>query len=214
MSANGYLPASELVTVQGDIQLERRTAAAFLAMREDYAEETHRNMTIAAPAGGYRPWAMQLDMRAHPALYNITPGITPGLPSDHGFGTEVDIGEGQVWAIVNGARYGFTRTKLAFHDPNHFHYDGITLAGDIGTPITAEVAHEEEEEMAIKGITWTGSDGKTRAAQYSDTGFYSDVQGDQALYNAMNAAGIPFYNTTESHAQKIAADCAKVRNHS
>lgn len=141
---NGYLPASALVTVQGAIQLETRTAAVFRAMREDCAEETHQNLTLAAPAGGYRPWAMQLDMRvpARRAYYNITPGIISGLPSGHGDGDCMDIATCLAWVKKNGWKYGVT-FPLAKTDPNHARYDGTTIvAGTLGPLIT-----EQDEDM-------------------------------------------------------------------
>ena len=95
-------------------------------------------------------------------------------------------------------------------DPEVFY--GTTTAGESGTPISED--EEEEDDMKFPmGIIWTGSDGKSYAAQYyPPSGFFSKVQGSQALYNAMNVAGIPFFGTTESHAKQIEADCAKVRS--
>lgn len=140
MATNGYLPASDLTAVQGTIQLETRTAKQYLAMKA-YASSVGITITIAPPAGGYRSHSMQVDMRNRPWLYHITPGVVPGLPSDHGFGTEVDIASGLTWVIANGGRFGFTRTKLRFNDPNHFHYDGTTVASGTTSPT------EGEEEM-------------------------------------------------------------------
>lgn len=138
---NGAWPDSELVIVQGSgdnaIRLNRATAAVFFAMRNDYAEETHRNLTLVNSyrgAAGYRSKATQLDMRAHPSLYSITPGIVPGLPSGHGDADCMDFDQGLAWVKANGARYGVT-FPLAF-DHNHGRYDGITLAGELGTTIT------------------------------------------------------------------------------
>lgn len=139
MSANGYLRPDELTTVQGDMQLRNDFARVFFAMRDDCAEETHQNLTLARPAGAYRPWAMQLDMRvpSRRAYYNITPGIISGLPSEHGLGTCGDIATCLAWVKANGHKYGVT-FPLAKTDPNHARYDGVTIpAGESGTPITA-----------------------------------------------------------------------------
>ena len=83
-----------------------------------------------------------------------------------------------------------------------------TLAGETGTPITT--TKEEDEEMAIRGITWT-ENGVAWAAQYSDTGFWSAISGAADEATKMNASGIPFYDTTASVAHTIENDCAKVR---
>jgi hypothetical protein len=130
--SNGYLPATALTNVQGSIQLENKTAQQYFAMKAA-AAQVGVTINIATPAGGYRSWATQLDMRANPAKYNITPGIIPGLPSEHGFGTCVDIASGLAWVKANGSRWGFT-FPLSF-DPNHAQYDVTTTAGSGGTPI-------------------------------------------------------------------------------
>ncbi|WP_349902601.1 M15 family metallopeptidase domain-containing protein [Parafrigoribacterium humi] len=132
MSTNGHLAAAELTTVQGTIQLRTDTAAAWNAMKAAAARDGV-TLTIAPPAGGYRSWAMQLDMRARPALYNITPGIIPGLPSEHGLGICVDIAQGLAWVKHNGAQFGFTFPLRT--DPNHARYNGTTTAGSGGTSI-------------------------------------------------------------------------------
>jgi len=145
MSANGELKDSELVTVQPGIRLTPATARQFNAAKAAAARDGV-SLTIVQSfngAGGYRSRAVQLDMRARPKLYGITPGVTPGLPSDHGWGTQVDIAGGLDWLIKNGERYGFIRNKLAFKDYNHFGYNGTTVTASTGaTPISAEEAKE------------------------------------------------------------------------
>jgi len=206
MSANGYLRADELTTVQGDMQLRNDTAVAWNAMKAAAALDGV-TLTIARPEGDYRNWATQLDMRAHPSKYNITPGIVPGLPSEHGLGICVDVASGLAWVKKNGRRFGFT-FPLAF-DPNHARYDGTTIpAGHSGTPLREQ---EEEDEMAIRGITWRSAAGVAWCAQYSDTGFWSPVEGAAAVATALNASGIPFCDVPVSVAARIESDCAKVR---
>ena len=140
MSAPGYLRPDELITVQGSIQLVAPTAHAFLAMRDDAAEQDQVNITIATPAGGYRSHAMDVDMHAHPQKYNINPALVGGLypvgKSKHALGTEVDIAAGLSWVKKNGHKYGFTFTEIAKGDLNHAHHDGITFAGGNSQPIT------------------------------------------------------------------------------
>lgn len=153
---NGAWPDSELVIVQGSgdnaIRLNRATAAVFFAMRNDYAEETHRNLTLVNSyrgAAGYRSKATQLDMRAHPGLYSITPGIIPGLPSGHGDADCMDFDQGLAWVKANGARYGVT-FPLAF-DHNHGRYDGITLAGT-GTQLGGTMPLDANDQAWLNGL--------------------------------------------------------------
>jgi len=159
MSSNGYLAASELVAVPGG-RLSAAAAKAWNAARAAALKENAVTLSIVQPQpsvvsntpGSYRSYATQLDMRKRPGLYNITPGILPGLPSDHGFGTCVDVGAGLSWMIKNGGRFGFVRDKLSMGDTNHFHFSGTTSAGNDATPITNE---ETEEDMSFSLIPGT-----------------------------------------------------------
>lgn len=129
MTANGEVPSSQLTTVQGSIQLETATAAAWARMKLA-ASSAGVNLTIATPAGGYRSRAVQQDMRDNPERYNLNPsssvGLAPVGQSTHGFGTRVDIGtsSGNSWAIANGASWGFVRSDFGSDDNNHYTYTG------------------------------------------------------------------------------------------
>jgi hypothetical protein len=143
MSANGRLTAGELVTVQGSIQLSVKAGAAYLAM-EAAATAEGTTIVIPIPAGGYRSYAMQVDMRLHPERYNLNSSSTvpiaaPGY-STHGWGTAVDIVGDQKWAVRNASRFGFSR-PFGTRDPNHFQHDGSSTAGGDIIPI-------EEADMA------------------------------------------------------------------
>jgi hypothetical protein len=128
MSANGKLSATELVTVQGRIQLAPNTARAWTAARS-VAPSSNVNMTIALPDGGYRSIATQIDMHVNPLAHNLNPASSVPLAavgeSSHGFGTCVDvIGVGAVaWLLAHGADYGFHRPSVT--DPNHFSHNGL-----------------------------------------------------------------------------------------
>lgn len=153
MSANGFLRDDELTVVQGSganaIRLSLGFAAVLRRMQTDAAKDGVRVTLVASyhGAAGYRSRATQLDMRVHPSLYSITPGIVPGLPSEHGTGNCGDIDQGLAWVKKNGARYGVT-FPLAF-DHNHARWDGTTLAGESGAPIEAEKALDLGEEMKL-----------------------------------------------------------------
>jgi hypothetical protein len=143
MSENGHLSDNELTTVQGSganaIRLANSTAAIWLRMKSDAAKEGITLTLVASyhGAAGYRSWATQLDMRAHPSLYNIGKGFgLPGLPSEHGWGTCMDIDQGLAWVKANGHRYGVTFPIASDH--NHARYDGITMAGETGSEIPDE----------------------------------------------------------------------------
>jgi hypothetical protein len=148
MPANGFLPDADLEVVQGSganaIRLTHPTAAIFRRMRSDAAKEGITLTLVASYRGaaGYRSWATQLDMRAHPSLYNIGKGFgLPGLPSEHGWGTCMDIDQGLAWVKDNGHRYGVTFPIASDH--NHARYDGITMAGESGVPVGAEKQKED-----------------------------------------------------------------------
>lgn len=124
MARNGAVPAGELTYVQGSIQLDQTVASAWFRMRSAAARQGV-DLTIAAPAGGYRSLAVQQDMHDRPGLYNLNPNSTiPLAPvgmSTHGFGTRVDIGTtaGNTWAIANAREFGFYR-EFGASDPNHY----------------------------------------------------------------------------------------------
>jgi hypothetical protein len=148
MSKPGYLTPSELTTVQGSMQLANSTARAWETMKAAAAKEGV-TLTIAAPGGAYRSHALTLAMRANPKAYNVTPGITPSLTSQHMEGICVDVAQGLAWVKRNGARFGFTFPLSG--DPNHARHDGTTAAGT-GHPINTK---ETNMPAVIKRTTGT-----------------------------------------------------------
>lgn len=184
---------------------------AFIA----YAAGQGWTVRIAHPYGGYRTLAEQAQLSGTGNAASSIPVAKPGY-STHGV---YDVGRVDfvgvdgftysaallAWIVANAAQFGLVR-EFGARDPNHFMASGA-FAGDNIRPITT--TEEEEDDMALRGITWTGdSDGVSYAAQYdTSSGFFSTVSGTQALYNAMNAAQIPFFATTESHANAIKASC-------
>lgn len=194
------VPARRLVPVQAGVRLLDTTAAAFLAARDAYAAEEHRNLTIALPAGGYRSHAMDVDMHAHPDRYNITPGVGL-LPIDysvHRTGQCVDIANGLDWMIANGHRWGLYR-PLAF-DHNHFQHDPTAPAGDGGTPIQEDDMYDAAaEERLMKALNAAVSPAIYRAdsgaimAACVPTGFYREFA-DTADFNTFKALDIVSYD--------------------
>lgn len=179
MSKNGYLSPAELTTVQGTMQLRTDTAKSWFAMKAAAAHDGV-TLTIAGPAGAYRSWATQLDMRAHPGRYNITPGIVSGLPSEHGLGTCADIAAGLAWVKSNGRRFGWTFPLKT--DPNHARYGGTTTAGETSTPI----ATEEDDDMKY---IYTPNRG---GALVGELGFYpyTDTEYAQSGYDRFGGATV------------------------
>ena len=129
MSENGQLSAEELVTVEDNDQLAPRAAKAYRAMKAA-AAKAGRAIYIVEPAGAYRSYAVQVDIRDHPERYNLNPAskvkIAPPGSSSHGWGDRVDIGGDLAWVIANAARFGFHR-EFGATDPNHFKHDGSIL---------------------------------------------------------------------------------------
>lgn len=160
---NGYWPDYALVTVQGSganaIRLSAPTAAILRRMRADAGKEGVTITLVSSyhGAAGYRSWPTQLDMRAHPSLYDITPGIISGLPSGHGDANCMDIDGGLAWVKANGAKYGVT-FPISF-DHNHARYDGIAFAGEIGSPITADAPppSRTDTDMRFARVTLNAS---------------------------------------------------------
>jgi len=201
MVSNGYVPADQLVYVQGSIQLSRPTANAYDSMRSTAAKEGRR-ISIAAPAGGYRSYSMQVDMRARPWLYNLNPASKAGLAlpgrSNHGYGTCVDVVGDLSWAISNAARWGFTR-PFGAADPNHFLHDGRTAtAGGSATPLpTATLPDEGVHDM--KWIVVQNSD------KVSLTGIlYGEFTKQTFSYHpqATGAANAPFLAAEAVYAER------------
>jgi len=166
MSTSGHLTDFDLVTVPGG-RLEPATALAWNAMRAAALRESAVTLTIVQPRaavaantpGSYRSRATSLDMRARPALYNITPGILPGIPSEHEDGDAIDVGAGLAWCTANDDanlhRFGFVRTKLAIGDKNHIKHVGTAPADSGSTAITTE--EQEEDDMATKPIYYVAT---------------------------------------------------------
>jgi hypothetical protein len=129
MSANGKLTSDELSNV-GGMQLANSTARAWEAM-VDAAKADGITLAIVRPAGAYRSYFVQGDMKKNPSAYNLSTASSvaiagPGY-STHGLGNAVDVsactGARLAWMLKNGPRFGFTRTFGA-RDPNHFGHDG------------------------------------------------------------------------------------------
>ena len=133
MSANGRLTAAELATVEDNDQLAPRAARAYIAWKAA-AARAGKSIYIVEPAGAYRSYEVQADMRAHPERYNLNPNskvkiAAPGY-STHGFGDRVDIGGDLLWALSTCARYGFYR-EFGANDPNHFRHNGTVLPAEL-----------------------------------------------------------------------------------
>jgi hypothetical protein len=154
MSENGRLKASELSDV-GGMLLEARAAQAFRNWSAATAAATGRGITIIRPAGAYRSYAVQRDMRLNPGRWNLNPSSSINLAregsSTHGFGTRVDIGyytgAGWAWALANAHRFGFRR-EFGAADPNHFMHDGRTFGPTINPTSTIKPIPLEDEMSA------------------------------------------------------------------
>jgi hypothetical protein len=177
MSANGRLTEGEL-TAFGGILLSNSTARAWQAMVDAAEAEAGISLTIARPAGGYRSFFVQGDMKRNPGAYGLNPASSVSLAapgnSTHGFGTRVDIGSFSgaraAWVLANCDRFGFTR-EFGAADPNHFKHNGVTIGGVITTSGTSKApAVEEEETMKLVFITVVDGKGGSATAVATDRG--------------------------------------------
>jgi hypothetical protein len=177
MSANGRLTEGELTAV-GGILLSNSTARAWQAMVDAAQAEAGISLTIARPAGGYRSFFLQGDMKRNPGAYGLNPASSVSLAapgnSTHGFGTRVDIGSFSgaraAWVLANCDRFGFTR-EFGAADPNHFKHNGVTIGGVINTSGTSKApAVEEEETMKLVFITVVDGKGGSATAVATDRG--------------------------------------------
>lgn len=132
------LPADQLVTVQGSIQLEKNTAAAWLEFKAAAKAEADIIITIAAPLGGYRSHAQDVDFHKNPAKYNKNPniGLLPIDYSVHRTGRCVDVVPWPTWVKNNAHRWGFS-FPIAI-DVNHMQHDGSTVADTGAAPLSEE----------------------------------------------------------------------------
>lgn len=160
--SNGYLKPEQLTSIYG-VQLANVTAQAFRNMSNACFAETGRYLSIALPAGGYRSFWLQGDMRTNPnrwSLYNLNPLslvplAQPGY-SNHGLGLAVDVANWsvmKVWVLANMGRFGFSR-PFGIRDPNHLLHNGrttghatggtLTPAGTTKTPVTPPTVQEDD----------------------------------------------------------------------
>jgi hypothetical protein len=133
VSANGRLSDDELSNADGGMQLANVTARAWENMADACETETGLSLSIVRPAGAYRSYFVQGDMKQNPGRWNLNPASSVSLAgpgySSHGLGRAVDIssfsGARKAWVLANAGRFGFSRT-FGEADPNHFGHDGVT----------------------------------------------------------------------------------------
>lgn len=116
--ANGHAATNTLVAVQGNIELETATAAAYLRAK------AAGGLTISPPLGGYRSYADQAALKANPAAYGSSlksSQIAPPGNSTHGYGDCVDISAGNAWFQTHCGTYGFVRESPAGEN-NHYRF--------------------------------------------------------------------------------------------
>jgi hypothetical protein len=158
MSDNGKLRDDELTPIYG-VQLANVTARAYLNMSNACFAETGRSLSIALPAGGYRSFWLQGDMRTNPnrwTLYklnpfSVVPLASPGH-SNHGRGVAVDVANWSTvskWVLANMGRFGFTR-PFGIRDPNHLLHDGSTTGPGTLTPASTNKTPLEDTLSAAE----------------------------------------------------------------
>lgn len=213
MSANGFLTAAELTAIGNGLQLANAPAVGWSRVRAAAAAQGV-NIHATAIASAYRPWAMQLDMRANPAKYGINPNLggLPGLPSRHGLGNcrDVPFGAPNNWMITHGPSWGWVRpaATMAINDLNHWEYVGSSTAGG-GTPVTPDAPPPPppigdidmeiyEDGSAAGGVLtgqfYAGAPGKWLRLNNADFGGDAHVRD---LLTAVNAKPIISLNTTD-----------------
>lgn len=160
------LPASQLVTVRGNIQLETNTAEAYFEVIAAALEEANMNLWVVSPAGGYRSHAMDIDMHHNPYKYNINPavGLLPIDDSEHRTGRCVDWNIWTGWPKENLHRWGFIY-PLAF-DVNHTAHDGVTTADTNARPIKNNDEDDEDMKIVLYGTGFIVLDPSAKTARY------------------------------------------------
>lgn len=155
MSANGRLGADELVYVEDNDQLNRVAAYWFRKARAAWYVEGGRGSCIVEPAGAYRSWQVQYDMKhGIPSLayWNLSLKSKIGLASagnsTHGWGDRVDAAPGfNAFLLRRGREFGAYR-EFGDADPNHwkFYITTIPAGGD------ADIIEEPEDHDRMKII--------------------------------------------------------------
>lgn len=169
MSANGRLTASELVTVEDNDQLAPRAASAFWIARDAWYRDGGGGSCIVEPAGAYRSWQVQYDMKhgiPSYAYWNLNPSSKAGLASPgsstHGTGSRFDATGGfNNFMLRRGRAFGYTR-EFGANDPNHWKHDGITASANVGGASTV-VPPQRKLAMTARylvapGPLWAGID--------------------------------------------------------
>lgn len=158
MAANGHIPLTELVEVEGQY-LAPQTARAYLSLMAAAKRAGHEG-SIWKPAGAYRSEALQRDMIANPAKYNVKAGVSlaPVGQSTHGLGRTVDIhmktAAGRAWVAANAAAHGLRRPNPV-NDPDH--YEHGTNVATVAETATQSAPKGEDMKYIYKeegGVAW------------------------------------------------------------
>jgi hypothetical protein len=167
-SANGYLAASELTLVQGsDTYLANGTANSWFAMKAAAMTRNGVFMRVSPAyrgAGGYRSYAVQVDMHTNPGLYNIVSTPAPVGTSNHGLGiaADVDLAPAQSWIKAHGAEFGWSFPFS--YDSVHFQHDGVTAIGSTNAVSPSPFpASDNEDELTYYTAQSSSSDGLIQA---------------------------------------------------
>lgn len=142
---NGFVPSWARRTYLG-VSLLKATANAAERL-VTAAKRDGVKIDIFLPAGGYRSYWMQGDMKnpSKRAKYNISSDFNLNLlsapgSSPHGTGNAVDFRGGSGWLQKNAHKFGFS-WPLRERDPNHWVHDGKTASSPIppAKPIVEEI---------------------------------------------------------------------------
>jgi len=169
MSANGRLTDGELEYVEDNDRLAHRAASAFGMARSAWYSEGGSGSCIVEPAGAYRDWNTQYNMKygiPSYAFWNLNAGSKIGLAgpgsSSHGTGTRFDAAGGfNNFMLRRGRAFGYTR-EFGANDPNHWKHDGVTASANAGGVATIV---EPQRKLAMTarylvapGPLWAGID--------------------------------------------------------
>ena len=154
--ANGKIPKSALVQIQGNIYAAPQTAAAYRRIaplfKQTFGTDLHVN-------SAYRDLAAQQDLVDHPS--KAWGPVAPAGSSNHGWGTAIDFGNNisdknsttYKWMSQYAPLYGLTNTGAAFGEPGHWE----TVGGTPGS--TNELQGKDVESKPVSGplVDWTQS---------------------------------------------------------
>lgn len=224
---NGFIPASELVTIEGNHKATRGTAARWEALKADV--KAHEGITLRITGGenAYRSYAGQVFARKQAcAAGRCNDAAVPGFSSHGGSLNGRDSGAIDVsnWALLGKAKFYAYCRKHGF-EPGYFSWEPwhiidwapytVPASGGGGAEPFPTPEEEEEEEMKASYVWWVTTLGKQMNLVYAvaGNGLYDLWESNDGGYNTgvvgqYDLAG-PGFKISQSHGDQLVARCNK-----